>query len=80
MLRWIFQRDGRAITCELAARSSHSYELRVVPHWNASAAVVARFNRALIAIEGHAAIASGLRERGWVVIDHAVPDYVGIAA
>jgi hypothetical protein len=80
MLRWVFHRDGRALACEVDARGRQSYDVAIVPLWDQSAAIVERFSRPLPALELHASIARELRNRGWVVVDHAIPNYVGIAA
>lgn len=80
MLRWVFRREGRALTCEVDARGTQSYDVTLVPHWDLSAAVTERFDRPLRAMGRHASIARRLRDRGWVVVDHAIPNCVGIAA
>ena len=80
MVRWIFRRGGCAVTCEVDARDHEGYEGAVIPHWDMSAAQVEHYDHALGAMERHASIARSLRAQGWVVIDHAVPDYVGYAA
>jgi hypothetical protein len=80
MLRWVFRRDGRTLACEVDVRGAQSYEVAVVPLWDRSAAIVERFDRPLPALELHASIACELRNRGWAVVDHAIPRYVGIAA
>jgi hypothetical protein len=80
MVRWVFRRDGRAITCEVDAHDTQSYDVAIIPHWDPSAAVIERFNRALRALERHASIARRLRDDGWVLVDHAIPNYVGTAA
>lgn len=80
MVRWVFHRDGRAITCEVDVHGTQSYDVTLIPHWDSSGAVTERFDRPIPAMERHASIARSLRDRGWVVVDHAVPNYVGIAA
>ncbi len=80
MVRWVLRRGGRAVTCEVDARDDEDFEVAVIPHWDVAAARVERFDHAIGAMERHAAIARSLRAQGWVVIDHAVPDYVGYAA
>lgn len=71
MLRWVFARNGRTLTCELDARGRHTFDVSLVPHWNLSASVVERFHDAVAAMERHAALARALREAGWVVVNHA---------
>ena len=80
MLRWVFQRGDRMLTCELDARSRHTFEVCLVPHWNVSASVVQRFGDAVAAMESHAALARALRHAGWVVVKHASPDFLQAAA
>ena len=80
MVRWVFHRDGYAITCEVDAHETQSYDVTFTPHWDPSAAVIERFNRPLRALERHASIAQRLRDDGWVLVDHAIPTYVGTAA
>ena len=80
MVRWVFHRDGFAITCEVDAYGTQSYDVAIIPHWDPSSAVIERFNRPLRALERHMSIAQRLRDDGWVVVDHAIPNYVGTAA
>ena len=80
MVRWVFRRDGFAITCEVYAYDTQSYEVAFIPHWDPSAATVERFNRPLRALERHASIAQRLRDDGWVLVDHAIPNSVAAAA
>jgi len=67
MVRWIFQRDGSALTCRVDARARSSYDVLVVPHWNVSAAVVETLETPGRALQRHAEIAKRLREGGWLV-------------
>ena len=69
LLLWVFRRDGDAITCGVVAASG-GYEVRVVPQWDSSLAVVQRFDRPADALRRHAQIARRLREIGWTVADH----------
>jgi hypothetical protein len=80
MLQWILQRDTRAITCQLDARSDRSYEVCVVPHWDPSTAVIERFDTPTPALLRHAEVARRLRENGWMVIDHVAADGIHAAA
>lgn len=66
MLRWVFQRNHEAITCEIDASGDRAYDVCIVPHWNVSAAVVERFDAAYGAFERHAEVARHLRDAGWV--------------
>jgi hypothetical protein len=69
MIRSVFQRKANAITCELARRGPHSFELYVVPHWAPASAVIERFDIPEVALARHAQMAQCLRENGWMVID-----------
>jgi hypothetical protein len=80
MVRWVFRRDGFAITCEVYARHTRSYDVAFTPHWDPSGATIERFNRPLRALERHACIAQHLRDDGWVLVHHAIPTYVATAA
>ena len=71
LIRWVFYRDGHALTCEVDARGERSFEVSMVPHWNGSAATVERFAGVVAAMERHASIARALRGQGWRVVDHA---------
>jgi hypothetical protein len=73
MLRWVLQRDTKAITCQLDARN-RSYEVCVLPHWDPSAAIIERFDAPTPARFRHAEVARRLRENGWMVIDYVVAD------
>ena len=52
---------------EVAARSTNSFDVCVVPHWDVSSSVIETFNSACSALERHAEISLQLRETGWVV-------------
>ena len=70
VLLWVFRRDFDAITCGVDVSASGTCEVRTVPHWDASLAVVEPFESAGDALRRHAEVASRLREIGWVVADH----------
>ena len=65
MLRWLFERRDSALTAEVDLTPSGTYELRVVPHWDVSRAVVEGFGGPVDALQRHAEIAKQLREVGW---------------
>jgi len=69
VLRWVFRRDGRAITCEIDADRTHTFEVSIVPHWDVSASVVERFDAARHAFLRHAEMVRRLRDAGWVRAD-----------
>jgi hypothetical protein len=72
MLRWVFQRQASAITCEVDCTANHQYEVCVVPHWDVSRSAIERFDSAPHALQRHAELAMSLREEGWIVVDHGV--------
>jgi hypothetical protein len=80
VLCWIFQRHADAITCELDLGADRSYDVCVVPHWDVSSSLVEHFQGPAGALWRHAEIASRLRERGWVLTDHASHHDVPTAA
>jgi hypothetical protein len=68
VLMWVFRRDYAAITCEVVNRSGRC-EVRTVPQWDPSLAVVEPFDNAGDALMRHAQVAERLREIGWHVAD-----------
>ena len=74
MLRWVFLRRANAVTCEVDFTADHRYQVSVVPHWDVSATAIERFDSAPHALERHAELALSLRQAGWKVVDHGVPD------
>jgi hypothetical protein len=71
LVRWIFHRHGSALTCQVNARATSSYDVCVVPHWNVSAAAVETVETPGRALLRHAEIARHLREGGWCVADRS---------
>lgn len=69
VVRWVFQRDTKTITCEVDALGARSYDVSVVRHWDVAASIVQHFDAPRSALLRHAHIARQLRDRGWVVID-----------
>lgn len=66
LLRWIFHKGGRSITCQLEAnRLASSYEVGIVPHWDVASAVVESAQTPLVAFRRHAEMAMRLRAAGW---------------
>jgi hypothetical protein len=70
LLRWIFERRGDAITCEVDMNAGHACDVSVIPHWNAAAAFIEHFGGPVQAMERHAELAQELRDAGWVVTEH----------
>jgi hypothetical protein len=71
LVRWIFERRGSAITCEVDLNAAHTCDVAVIPHWNAASAVVEHFDGPIQAMERHAELAQELRNAGWVVTRHS---------
>jgi hypothetical protein len=69
LVRWIFERKGDAITCEIDMNEEHTCDVAVIPHWNAASSVVEHFNGPMGAMERHAELAMALREEGWTLTD-----------
>jgi hypothetical protein len=69
VIRWVFQRDAKTITCEVDALSADSYDVCLVPHWDVSSSMAPRLDAPADALLRHAQIASQLRDRGWVLVD-----------
>jgi hypothetical protein len=69
LVRWIFERNGNAITCEIDMNDEHTCEVAVIPHWDAASSVVEHFDGPMGAMERHAELAVALLEEGWTVTD-----------
>jgi hypothetical protein len=69
VLRWIFQRAAKTITCEVDVLGAGSYDVSLVPHWDVSASIVQRFDAPHGALLRHADIARQLRDGGWMMVD-----------
>jgi hypothetical protein len=61
----MFERRDSALTAQVDVTPAGIYELRVVPHWDVSRAVVEPFVGPVDALQRHAEIARQLREVGW---------------
>ena len=73
LLRWVFQRDNRLLTCQLDCEGHQaSYTLSLVPHWNVREAVSETFEAGVSAFRRHAAIADRLRSQGWTLAAYSV--------
>ena len=67
VLRWVFHREGHALTSAVEATPDQSsFELCVLPHWNLSMGTVEQFMTAASALHRHAEVAARLRQSGWV--------------
>ena len=68
----MFQRGGHAMTCSVdMVGNGSAYDVCVLPHWDLSASLIARFNDAATAFERHAEISLFLRQSGWTVAQHS---------
>jgi hypothetical protein len=71
-LRWTFQRDGSAITCEIkVGGAGRSAAVHVVPDWDSSLAHVEPAVSTVAAMQRHAEIAQVLRDAGWWLTSRA---------
>lgn len=70
VLLWVFRRGVEAITCEVDVTRSGACEVRTIPQWDASLAMIETFTNPVDALRRHAEIATRLREIGWSVADH----------
>jgi hypothetical protein len=74
VIRWTFQRNANAITCELDLRTPHAYEICIVPHWAPASAVIECFDAREAALGRHTELTKCLRENGWMVIERVAAD------
>ena len=80
LLRWVFQKGHRYITCSIEMTGDGSlFDVYVLPHWNLSAASIQQFADAASAFKQHAELALILRTAGWVVA-HDSPRHAVAAA
>ena len=73
LLRWVFQRDNRLLTCQVD-REGHpaAYTLSLVPHWDVKGTVSETYAAGVSAFRRHAAIADQLRRQGWTLAAYSV--------
>lgn len=68
LLRWVFQRENRLLTCQLEREGQQaSYTLSLVPHWDVTDTVSETFDLGVNAFRRHAAVADQLRTQGWTL-------------
>ena len=73
ILRWVFQRENRLLTCQLDGNSRQSsYTLSLVPHWDVRQAAAETFDASVSAFRRHAAVADQLRSEGWTLAAYSV--------
>jgi hypothetical protein len=68
ILRWVFVRGAKALTCEVRTNGRHSHDVCVVPHWDVASSVVERYEGAAGALRRHAEVASYFRQAGWLLL------------
>jgi hypothetical protein len=68
ILRWIFLRGTKTLTCEVRVFDEQTYDVCVVPHWDVSSSVIETFKRPGRALQRHAEIASDFRQAGWSMV------------
>jgi hypothetical protein len=73
LLRWVFRRGNRFITCQLDRESRRAaYMLSLVPHWDVRQAVIENFDAGASAFQRHAVLADHLRQNGWTLASYTV--------
>src|SRR6185312_9447647 len=65
---------ARADTGEIFVNGPSSYDVCVIPHWDAGSSVIDGFERPSVAICRHADLVSHFRQDGWVRISEAGTD------
>jgi len=73
VLRWIFLRGTKTLTCEVRVSGKQPYDVCVVPHWDVSSSVIETFRRPVGALRRHAELASYFRQEGWSLIRESAP-------
>jgi len=72
VVRWLFTREGRALTCQVDTDETGSqFEVAVVPHWDLGLTVVEEAPSTANALRRHAEIALMLKDAGWSVARHS---------
>jgi hypothetical protein len=73
LLRWVFQRGNRMITCQLDRNGRQAaYTLSLVPHWDVRQAASETFDAGFSAFRRHADLAEQLRGQGWTLASYTV--------
>jgi hypothetical protein len=67
MLRWLFTKGHRVLTCEVRIDQRGTFEVSVLPWWNVSQAIVEGYSGATDAMRRHAEIAAAFGQAGWTV-------------
>jgi len=80
ILRWVFVRGTKAVTCEVRISGKETYDVCVVPHWDISSSVIEPCDRPATALRRHAEIAWHFREAGWILVRESSRQTTGLAA
>jgi len=73
LLRWVFQRENRLLTCQLDREGRQSsYTLSLVPHWDLRQSVSETLGAGVGAFRRHAIVADRLRSQGWTLAAYGV--------
>jgi hypothetical protein len=73
LLRWVFERDHRLLTCQLDREGQQAaYTLSLVPHWDVRGAVSETYDAGISAFRRHGAIADQLRNQGWTLAAYSI--------
>jgi hypothetical protein len=79
LVRWTFLRQGRMLTCEILVNGPSSYDVCVIPHWDAGSSLIEEFEFSPVALWRHADLVSHFRETGWVRISETDADTLSAA-
>ena len=80
ILRWVFLRGTRALTCEVRIFGKQAFDVSVIPHWDVSSSVIETFGSPASALRRHAEIASSFRQAGWILVREGMGQTAGAAA
>jgi len=80
IVRWVFIRGSRALTCEVRVDAGGTFDVCVVPLWDVSEAVIESYDRASDAMRRHAGLAAAFRQAGWVVARQSTARATEVAA
>jgi hypothetical protein len=80
LVRWVFGRGSRVLTCEVRANDEGQFDVYIVPLWDVKAAIIEAYDRASGAMRRHAEIATAFRQAGWVVARETTKHGTEVAA
>jgi hypothetical protein len=67
VLRWVFFRGTKVVSCEVRATGTHLFDVCIVPHWDVASSVIEPFDCPGSALQRHAEISSHFRGAGWIL-------------